>query len=74
MMRNVGKKALIPDSNSESSDERAHPCSLIWTNNVLNEKIENSGRTVYMYNIHFVRVNKKCNIFSTFSLFAYALK
>ena len=26
-----GKKALIPFTNSQCLDERAHPCSLIWT-------------------------------------------
>ena len=31
MMLNVGKKALTPFANSVGPDERAHPCSLIWT-------------------------------------------
>ena len=26
-----GKKALVPYANSKGRDDRAHPCSLIWT-------------------------------------------
>ena len=26
-----GKRALMPYANSNSLDERAHPCSLVWT-------------------------------------------
>ena len=39
-MRNMGKKALKPNANSEGPDERVHPCSLVWTFSVHRHKLQ----------------------------------